>query len=99
MGRRYAQLPRVCHRRQRFLTPFALIALGIILWRPPRLTAQLAVAHDLVRAIMILFVVRGMFSREVFLVGPFPMALGLAIGLMLVCSERARRSSMPNGAA
>jgi len=83
-----------------FPTMLALMAVGFVLWRrPPRASPQVRAANDLIRIVMLLFFVRGLFSREVFFVGPFPMALGLALGLMLVCEDEARQASAPQRAA
>lgn len=67
-------------------TLVALLALGRALWRRPipNLHPNLRLAHDLVRMLLVLFVFRGFFSREVFSVASFPIALGLALGLALV---------------
>jgi len=69
----------------------ALIALGIAFFRRPigKLSRDTINAHDLVRMIVVLFVYRGIFSREVFFVGPFPIAFGLALGLMLASQDEA----------
>ena len=66
-------------------TLVALFALGGSLWRRPAqaMNPQLLLAHDLLRLVLILFVFRGMFSREVFTVAAFPIAAGLALGLSL----------------
>lgn len=83
-----------------FLTLLALIVLAVVLWRrPPISTPQIIASHDLIRMILIVFVLRGVFSREVFFVGPFPIALGLALGLVRVCMEEASstvRRPMPH---
>ena len=64
----------------------ALFGLAFALWRRPTLhmPANLLLAHDLVRMVLVLFAFRGFFSREVFSVATFPIALGLALGLALV---------------
>ncbi len=64
----------------------ALFALGIALWRRPPivLTRNVRLAHDLVRMLLVLFVFRGFFTREIFTVAAFPIAFGLALGLALV---------------
>jgi O-antigen ligase len=67
-------------------TFFALLALGFQLWRRPNPTMNRneKLAHDLIRIIILVFIVRGFFSREIFFVAPFPIALGLALGLLLI---------------
>jgi len=81
---------------------------GYRLWRrPPSLRRAGAsspgrAAHDLVRMVILLFAVRGMFTREVLYSPGFAAALGLAIGLALVHGLWARRAPVaprpPRGA-
>lgn len=69
----------------------ALLAVAVLCWRRPEkyLTPDVRAATDLVRMVVVLFFVRGLFSREVFFVGPFPIALGLALGLVRASYEEA----------
>lgn len=64
--------------------------------RPPEVrrapaTSPGRVAHDLVRQVMVLFAVRGMFTREVLYSPGFAAAFGLAIGLALLQGVWVRR--------
>ncbi|MBL8953700.1 MAG: O-antigen ligase family protein [Myxococcaceae bacterium] len=71
---------------------FALLAVALTLWRRPfPLIAENRAASDLLRMLCLLFVFRGLFSREIFFVGPFPIALGLSVGLLMVSTEEAQR--------
>lgn len=67
----------------------ALAMLALALWqRPPSASTRTQLlAHDLVRMLLILFVMRGMFSREIFFIASFPIALGLALGLRQIDAE------------
>ncbi len=67
-------------------TLMALFGLGFALWRRPaaRMAKELLLAHDLVRILLVVFLFRGMFSREILSVAAFPIAFGLALGLALV---------------
>ncbi len=67
-------------------TLFALLALGVSLWRRPTQSTspQLKLASDLVRLVLVLFLFRGQFSREILSVAGFPIAMGLALGLSLL---------------
>jgi len=71
------------------ITLFALIALGIALCLRPtqQMLPKLLLAHDLVRLLVVLFVLRGQFSRELLTVAAFPIATGLALGLSLLDND------------
>lgn len=75
---------------------FALLAVALALCRRPmRATATTIAASDLLRMLCLLFLLRGQFSREIFFVGPFPITLGLGIGLLLVTrDERSAAASL-----
>lgn len=64
------------------ITTTAFLALGYSLWRRQRPVSQDS-AHILLRHLLILWVVRGSFSREVLYAPAFFIALGVAFGLCL----------------
>ena len=66
-----------------------LFSLFVLLKRPPgALTEQTRAAHDLVRMVVILFLFRGFFSREIITTPAFLMSLGLALGLLEATAQR-----------
>lgn len=73
-----------------FLVFFALLYLGYILWQKPRLlriypreAIQLRSAHQLLRMLIILWLIRGLFSREILYNPGFAFGFGFAIGFYL----------------
>ncbi len=71
-----------------FPTLLALLVVAIQLCRrPTSASPNVQAATDLIRLLCVLFVLRGMFSRELFFVGPFPITLGLAVGLSIVSTR------------
>ncbi len=72
------------------LTFLALLASATALWRRPPNFARLLVLnptqahhHDLLRMLLILWLARGMFSREILYSPSFSMAFGLVLGLTM----------------
>jgi hypothetical protein len=67
----------------------ALVVLGWSMWtrRPARSSASMSAAgrgvHALLRMALLLWIVRGMFSREVLYSPSFAVAVGLAVGLCI----------------
>ncbi len=77
-----------------FLTFSALMYLGWTLWRRPRGLPQAGrvnKAHSLLRMMVILWAVRGMFTREILYSPTFSVGIGLCIGLCLVEKAWQRR--------
>jgi O-antigen ligase len=70
-----------------FLTTLSFLAVGVTLWRRPRKLEWTRERRDswaLLRMMLVLWIVRGQFSREVLYAPAFFIALGLAIGLCRV---------------
>jgi O-antigen ligase len=72
-----------------FLTTFAFAGLGWALWRRPRRrpTPEQKSARGLLRMMLVLWIVRGMFTHEILYSPGFAMGIGLALGLCLVEGE------------
>jgi hypothetical protein len=74
-----------------FLTFAVFICLGWQMWKRPRSGAKIRNAlngasgsHALLRMMLLLWVVRGMFTREILYSPSFSMGLGLTIGLCIL---------------
>ncbi len=77
---------------------FILAALAFWFWRPPGMRRGQGPpgfydARNFLRMTLVLFAVRGLFSREVLYNPSFCMAIGLAIGLCIVEGEAAKRGA------
>lgn len=78
------------------------VALALALWSRPAEWALLGppgddekAARGLLRIVLMLFIIRGMFTHEVLTTPSFPIAIGIALGLNIACRPRPAPSVDP----
>jgi len=79
------------------------VALALALWRRPAEWVALGPpaedeksARGLLRIVLLLFIIRGMFTHEVLTTPSFPIAIGIALGLNIACRPRPARTAEPH---
>jgi hypothetical protein len=79
------------------------VALALALWTRPAEWVALGppddeekAARGLLRIVLMLFIIRGMFTHEVLTTPSFPIAIGIALGLNIACRPRLAKSADPH---